>query len=92
MGFSLEAVVRHHGRLDVMCCLLDGAPLDGGQVAARTGRPRAAVDYFLAVLDEVGLVCKLGDLSGSEPLYCLSVDDHPTWVREAIEAHRAGGA
>ena len=34
------------------------------------------------------LVEKIADPGGEEPLYVATLDDHPDWVREAIEEHR----
>jgi hypothetical protein len=74
--------------LDVLCCILDGGPLAVPQISARTGSPVNAVSYWLKLLDSFGLVEKLGDLDGCSPLYVATLDEHPDWVREAVEEHR----
>jgi hypothetical protein len=84
----MEAIVKHDGRLDVLCCILDGGPLAASQLSARIGRPLKAVDHYVKLLDSFGLVKKLGDLDGGEPLYAATLDEHPDWVREAVEGHR----
>jgi len=83
----LEAVVRHEGRLDVMCCLDDEGPLGVKQLIARTGKPRVAVDHHLKLLNAIDLVNRI-HVDGDAPLYELTLDDHPDWVREAVEEHR----
>lgn len=85
---ALEAIVKHDGRLDVLCCILDDGPLAVPQLSARTGSPVSAVGHWVKLLDSFGLVEKLGDLGGEEPLYAVTLDEHPDWVREAIEEHR----
>jgi hypothetical protein len=85
---ALEAVVKHDGRLDVLCCILDGGPLAIPQLSARTGRPLGAVDHYIKLLESFDLVARAGDLDGGEPLYVATLDDHPDWVREAVEEHR----
>jgi hypothetical protein len=84
----LEAIVRHDGRLNVMCCLLDGGPLSVPQLAARTGETPQPVRYWVNLLDAFGLVERLGDLDRGEPLYALTLDAHPEWVRGAVKQHR----
>jgi predicted transcriptional regulator len=84
----LEAIVKHDGRLDVLCCLLDGGPLDVPQVAARINESAQAVRYWMRLLESFSLVEKVADLYGQEPLYTLTIQDHPDWVREAIDEHR----
>jgi predicted transcriptional regulator len=85
----LETIVMHDGRLNVLCCLLDGGPLSVPRLSARIGESSRTVRYWVSLLDSFGLVQTLGDLDGGEPLYAVTVDDHPDWVRETIEAHRA---
>lgn len=85
---QLEAIVKHDGRLALLCCLLDGGPLSVPQLAARTGEPPRSVRYWVSLLDAFSLVDRLGDLDGGEPLYALTLDDHPEWVREAVERCR----
>jgi len=86
---GLEAIVKHDGRLDVLCCILDGGPLAIPQLSARTGRPLNVVGHWVKLLDSFGLIEKIGDFEdGGEPLYATTLDEHPDWVREAIEEHR----
>lgn len=85
----LEQVVKHDGRLNVLCCLLDGGPLSVPQLGARIGGPSQAVRYWVNLLDSFSLVQRLGDLDGGEPLYAVMLDEHPDWVREAVESHCA---
>jgi len=85
---ALEAMVRHEGRLDVLCCILDGGPLAAAQVSARIGRSARLVGHWLDLLDSFGLVEKIGALNGGEPLYAATLDDHPDWVRAAVAKHR----
>jgi hypothetical protein len=84
----LEAIVMHDGRLDVLCCILDGGPLTVPQLSARTGQPLHAVGHWVKLLDAFGLVAKIGDLDGGEPLYAATLDDLPDWVRQAVDDHR----
>jgi DNA-binding transcriptional ArsR family regulator len=84
----LEAIIKHDGRLDVLCCILDGGPLGVPQLSARTGKSEKAVGHWIKLLDSFGLVERIGDLDGREPLYVATLDGHPDWVREAVEAHR----
>jgi hypothetical protein len=84
----MEAIVRHDGRLNVLCCLLDGGPLSVPQLGARLGESSQAVHYWVNLLDSFSLVQRLGDLDGGEPLYAVTLDEHPDWVREAVEGHR----
>ena len=87
---ALEAIVKHEGRLDVLCCILDGGPLAVPQLSARTGRPLNVTDHYIKLLDIYGLVEKFADLDGGEPLYAATLDEHPDWVREAVEEHCRG--
>lgn len=84
----LEAIVRHEGRLDVLCCIIDGGPLAVAQISARIGQPARLVRHWVELLDRFDLVEKLGALDGSEPLFAATLDDHPDWVRAAVDAHR----
>jgi hypothetical protein len=85
----LETIVKHDERLNVLCCLLDSGPLSVPQLAARIGESSQAVRYRVNLLDSFSLVQKIGDLDGGEPLYAVTLDEHPDWVREAVEGHRA---
>jgi Bacterial regulatory protein, arsR family len=85
---ALEAIVRHDGRLDVLCCILDGGPLAVPQLSARTSQSPKAVAHYLRLLESFDLVEKVADLDGGEPLYVATLDEHADWVREAVEEHR----
>jgi hypothetical protein len=85
---ALEAIVIHDGRLEILCCLLDGGPLGVRQLSARTRGPAPLVGHWIKLLESFDLVAKIADLDGGEPLYTVTLDDHPDWVRDVIEAHR----
>jgi predicted transcriptional regulator len=85
---ALEAILAHDGRMDVLCCLLDGEPLTLKQLSARTGRPLNAVSHWVKLLNEFFLVERMGDTNGSEPRYAATLNAHPDWVRKAVENHR----
>jgi DNA-binding transcriptional ArsR family regulator len=85
---ALEAIVEHEGRLDVLCCLIDGEWLTVPQLSARTGKSLKAVRHYVKLLKSIGLVERSGKHDGREPLYGASLDGHPDWVREAVEEHR----
>ena len=89
MSYSrLEMVVKHDGRLDVMCCLLDGGPLSVPQITARTGASMGVVHYWVCLLDTFSLVEKQVELGAGESRYVATLDEHPEWVREAVARHR----
>jgi hypothetical protein len=88
LNAALEAIVRHDGRLDILCCLLDGGPLAARQLSARTRGPAPLIDHWIKLLESFDLVAKIANLDGGEPLYTVTLDDHPDWVRDTIEAHR----
>lgn len=85
---ALEAIVRHEGRLDVLCCILDGGPLAGPQISARIGKSARLVRHWLEMLDSFDLVEKLAALDGGEPFYAVTLDHHPHWVRVTVDGHR----
>lgn len=85
----LEKVLEHNGRLDVLCCLLEDGPLVMSQVIARTGESFKAVRYWLRGLESFGLVEKLADPAGGEPLHSATPDEQPDWMRCVIEYRRA---
>ncbi len=80
----------HEGRLDALCCILDGGPLTAMQISARTGRPERLVSHWLELLDCFGLVERLGAIDGGESLYAATLDEHPDWVRARVRAHHSG--
>jgi DNA-binding transcriptional ArsR family regulator len=85
---SLEAIMRHDGRLDVLCCLLDDEALTVPQLSARTGRSMAVVAHHLRLLDSFELVEKADEPDRVDPMYAATLDGHPDWVQEAVEEHR----
>lgn len=85
---ALEAIVKHEGRLDVLCCLVGSEPLSVSQLSARTGRSLKAVDHYVKLLETIGLVEKAGEPNGREPRYAANLEGHPDWVQEAVEEHR----
>jgi predicted transcriptional regulator len=87
----LEAILEHEGRLDVLCCLIDGDSLAIAQLSARTGRPLKAVRHCIKVLEAFDLVEKMETVAGGETFYVANLDKHPDWVREAVEEHRRAG-
>ena len=84
----LETIVKHDGRLNLLCCLLDAGPLSVPQLAARIGESTQTVSYWTRLLDSFGLVVKRSEAAGGAALYEASLDDHPGWVREAVRLHR----
>lgn len=84
----LETIVKHDGRLNLLCCLLDGGPLSVPQIAARIGESSQAVRYWANLLDSFDLVEKRDALGDGGPVYAATLDDHPEWVREAVRQHR----
>jgi hypothetical protein len=87
-SWRLETIVRHDGRLNLLCCLLDGGPLSVPQMAARVGESPQAVRYWVGLLDAFSLVEQHAGLSGGEPRYVAALDGHPEWVQEAVAQHR----
>jgi hypothetical protein len=85
---ALEAIVMHDGRLDVLCCILDGGPLAVAQLSALTGHPPKLVAHYIRLLESFDLVDRVGDLGGGESLYVATLEEHADWVREAVEEHR----
>ena len=84
----LETIVKHDGRLNLLCCLLDAGPLSVPRLAARIGESAQTVRYWTRLLDSYGLVEKRGGLASGGLLYAATLDDHPEWVREAVRQHR----
>jgi DNA-binding transcriptional ArsR family regulator len=85
---ALERVVKHDGRLNVLCCLLDEGPLSVTQIAARIGETPQAVRYWLTLLHSFGVVEQEGTLDAVAPLYTAALADQPEWVRTAVREHR----
>ena len=85
----LETIVKHDGRLNLLCCLLGAGPLSVSQLAARTGESTQAVRYWIVLLGSFGLVEKRDELTDGELRYAAALDDHPEWVREAVRLHRS---
>jgi DNA-binding transcriptional regulator GbsR (MarR family) len=86
---SLESLMRHDGRVDLLACLVDGEPLAAPQLSAETGQSMTAVRHHLKLLGAFDLVEEKG-VFGEEPRYTATLDDHPEWVREAVEERRRG--
>jgi len=84
---QLETVVRHDGRLNILCCLVDNGDQSIPQLAARTGDSRQAVHYWVRVLENFDLVKQVRE-EGRQRIFSASLDGHPQWVREAVEEHR----
>ena len=80
--------MRHDGRLDVLCCLIDGGQLAVPQLSAMTGMPKSAVSHYVDLLRSFDLVARVAGTDDREPLYAITLDGHPDWVRAAIEEHR----
>lgn len=85
---TLEAIVTHDMRLDMLCCLVDGEPLTVSQLSARTGKSLKAVNHNIKQLESIDLVEKAGEPGSREPQYAANLDRHPDWVREVVEEHR----
>jgi hypothetical protein len=81
-------VVKHDGRLNVLCCLLDGGPQSLSQLAGRTGDSLQAVRYWVNLLDSFNLIEERDGLNDEDTLYAATLDEHPAWVREAVRHHR----
>ncbi len=92
MSAPLEPIVKHDLRLDILCCLADGESLTVPQMSARTGRDERLVGHHLRLLEAFCLVGKEGDARGGQSFYVASLDEHPDWVREAVESHRQAAA
>jgi hypothetical protein len=84
---ALRAIIRHEGRLDLLCCILDGGPLSASQLSSRTGKPPAAIKHWIASLESFDLLDVVADPGEGEPLYVVTLDEQPEWVREAVEEH-----
>jgi hypothetical protein len=84
----LETIVEHDGRLNLLCCLLDGGPLSVPQIAGRIGESSQAVSYWAKLLDSFNLVEKRDAPDDGWPVYTATLDEHPDWVREAVRQHR----
>ena len=88
---QLEFVVKHDGRLNLLCSLLDNGPLSVPQISARIGESLQAVRYWVRLLDSFDLIEERGAQDDGEPLYAARLDDQPDWVREAVNQHRPRG-
>lgn len=84
----LETAVVHDGRLDVLCCILDCGPLNAKQVSARLAESERLVRHWLETLHALDLVEKIAAPGGTEPLFAVTLDHHPEWVRDVIARHR----
>jgi hypothetical protein len=84
----LEMIVQHDGRLNLLCCLVDGGPLTVPQIAARIGESSPTVRYWANLLDSYDLIEEHDRLADGEPLYAAALDDQPEWVWGAVREHR----
>lgn len=84
----LEEVVVHPGRLGLLRCLLDDGPSGASRLSARIGEPLALVHYWIKLLESCGLVRNLADPGARKPLYAVTLDEQPDWVRETVEGRR----
>jgi DNA-binding transcriptional ArsR family regulator len=82
---SLERLLNHDFRLDLLCCLAD-EPLSVPALCARVSQPPSAVRYHLRLLEGLEVVGRLGD--DNSATYAPTLDKHPPWVTEAIEGHK----
>jgi DNA-binding transcriptional ArsR family regulator len=87
MASPLEAIVKHDGRLDILCCLLDGGPRAIMQLSAQTGMSPAEVGHHIELLNLFDLAERADGVAG-EPLYQATLENRPDWVRQAVERHR----
>jgi DNA-binding transcriptional ArsR family regulator len=83
----LAGAVAHEVRLDLLCCLDGEEPLTVEAVGARIGKSEITVAYHLKPLVTHRVVRRRADQRGPVR-YEACLDDHPAWVREAVEAHR----
>jgi hypothetical protein len=81
-------VVEHDARLDILCCLADGGPLEIEQVSGRTGMRPTLTKHHAQILDAFGLVGKTQKGGVGPTLYVARLQAHPPWVREAVEKHK----
>jgi DNA-binding transcriptional ArsR family regulator len=87
---SLEGIVKHDNRLAVLACLVEGEPLAAPRLSAETGLSMTAIRYHVTLLVSCDLIEEDVDLGG-EPRYRASLDEHPAWVREAVERYKRDG-
>ncbi len=80
--------MNHEVRLDILCCLVDGASLTAAQLSGRIGRSLTEVGYHIKLLYSHDLVARTGEKLGEEPLYAATLDEHDEWVWQAVEEHR----
>lgn len=83
----MKAIIEHKGRLDLLCCLDRIGPLTVPELGTGIGKSPTAIAYLIGPLDKHKVVRKTGKRKGREPLYEARLDDHPAWVREAVEKH-----
>jgi DNA-binding transcriptional ArsR family regulator len=79
---SLESVIRHETRLEVLGNLTYGGPCRLQELSQRVGLGAAEVGYHLAVLRSQRLVAKQNDQ------HVATLDDQPAWVEEAVTAYQ----
>lgn len=83
----MKAIIEHKVRLDLLCCLDRNGPLTVPELSTGIGKSPTAVAYLIDPLDKHKVVRKTGKRIDKEPLYEARLDDHPPWVREAVEKH-----
>lgn len=86
MDAALEEIVRHSGRLDILCCLQNEEPQAIVQLSAKTGMSPEAVGHHIELLTLFGLV-EEREGSDKEILYLTTVSRHPDWIQAAIKDH-----
>jgi len=88
---SLERLVTHDFRLNILCCLADGAELTAPQLGGRIGKPETAVSYHVKLLESGDLVESVDDGEGNAALYTATLAKHPEWVANAVRDHQQTG-
>lgn len=83
-------LIKHDGRLDILCCFEDDKPLTVTALSARTGESPEATSYHLKPLLSHGVIRKSGEQEDGEPLYESRLGDQPEWVQKAVEEHCRG--
>jgi DNA-binding transcriptional ArsR family regulator len=91
MSSPLRVVLENEHRLDLLCCLEAEGPMTVHGLSETTGKSLTAVAFFLDALEEHGVIRESGQHVGQEPLYEACLDEHPAWVRKAVERHCRGG-
>lgn len=85
---SLEQLLKHDGRLNLLYTLSTYGPLSARELAIRIGESEPAVRYWLRLLVSVDLVDAQADSDEAELVYVLTLDGQPEWVRATLTGHR----